>query len=162
MRNAILTLLLFGGATALFIAWQQALDRLTKPHWAARAPDIPPPPPAWTPHAGASAELLSRPVFWPSRRPAAHPADSQTESGPVELLGILVEGQERLALMRIKSDKADNPARRLRKGESIGQHVLIRIDAEEVALSTPDGITQTLKLKRGHAPLPEQPHPVAR
>ncbi|MEW6727935.1 MAG: hypothetical protein ACOZAP_08465 [Pseudomonadota bacterium] len=162
IRNAVLALLLVIGATALFVVWQHALGNLSKPHWGARTPDIPTPPPTWTPNTGAALELLTRPVFWQSRRPAARPATAEAESGPLELLGILVEGNERLALMRIKSDKGDTPARRLRKGETIGRFALMRIDTEEVTLSTPDGITQSLKLKRGHTPLPEQPHPAAR
>lgn len=161
-RNILLSLLLVSSAAALLMAWQHALGKLTQPRWTARAPDIPPPPPAWIPNITPLTELLARPVFWPSRRPLARAAAAETESGPIELLGILVEGQERLALMRIKSDKGDTPARRLRKGDTLGRFALIRIDTEEVTLSTPDGTTQTLKLKRGNAPLPEQPRPAAR
>lgn len=161
-RNMILGAALATGATALFFSWQHALTNLAQPHWSARAPAPPPPPPAWATNTGPLTELLARPVFWPSRRPAARPATAEAESGPLELLGILVEGNERLALMRIKSDKGDTPARRLRKGDTIGRFTLMRIDNEEVTLSTPDGTTQTLKLKRGNAPLPEQPRPAAR
>lgn len=161
-RNLVLAALLLGSATALAMTWQRALGNLTKPHWAARTPDLPPPPPTWTASPSPLTELLARPVFWQSRRPAARPAAAEAASGPIELLGILVEDNERLALMRIKSDKGEPPARRLRKGDSIGRFALIRIEAEEVMLSTPDGLTQTLKLKRGNAPLPEQPRPAAR
>lgn len=162
IRNITLTVLLVGGATALFLSWQHALTTLTQPYWTARVPDIPPPPPAWAANSGSRTELLARPVFWQSRRPAARPATAEAESGPLELLGILIEGHERLALMRIKSDKGDAPARRLSKGDTLGRFTLMRIDTEEVTLSTPDGTTQTLKLKRGQTPLSERPRPTAR
>ncbi|MEW6446139.1 MAG: hypothetical protein AB1479_08920 [Pseudomonadota bacterium] len=164
LRILSLSALLAAASTALTLYWQDALEHMMKPHWSSHPPEL-----SDAPMSGIAPTNLSsltstrnRPLFWESRRPPEKPAlAEESSSGPIELLGIITEHDDRIALARI-GGKSAQPTLRLRKGQLIGRFAVMRIDADSITLSSKDGVTQTLKLKRGNTPLNAQPRPATR
>jgi hypothetical protein len=86
--------------------------------------------------------ILVRPVFSPSRRPEAKPAELAVAEAPAppavplpRLTGVVTSPSERLALFA----SADGKVTELAEGESIGDYAIRSISPSEVILSGPDG-----------------------
>jgi len=150
-NTALLALLLISGL-GLFAWWATQLQLLNNQNWTSLPPDIPALPVIDTNNQNISnfAQTLERPLFWESRRPLPLQVSSTTTTAavPMELLGIVSEGDQRVALLRPLQGTPPLLVRRLRQGESYSGMTLQSIDNHQVTLETASGI-QTLQLKRG-------------
>jgi hypothetical protein len=106
--------------------------------------------PALSAGDGASAldryrEVLDRPLFSPSRRPAAASLEptGATEGEVPTLQGIVVSPRQKFALFAGASE-AD--ALRVSEGETIGRWTVAKIAANHVTLTAPDGAPVEISL----------------
>lgn len=85
--------------------------------------------------AAAVATALARPLFDPDRRPHA-PDGSAAQPGLPRLAGVLVAGEQRVALLVLPGSEATLA---LREGGHAGNFTVTRIAAGAVTLTGPDG-----------------------
>ena len=156
----LFTLLLFG-SLGLAAWWSMKLQPLNQLSWKTLPPDIPALPNLQPAPAIQGGQTLERPIFWESRRPMppaiANPTPPVQAPVPMELLGIVGEGTQRVALLRPLQGTPPLIVRRLRAGESFSGMMLQSIDIDRVTLNGANGL-QVLTLKRGSEnPLNQQP-----
>ena len=146
----LLTLLLIC-SMGLFTWWISQLQPLKMLSWASIPPEIADLP-VIAPrkhNPDLRSQALERPLFWESRRPLA----LKTEPGaavtiPLELLGVVSESNQRVALLRPLQGTPPLRVRRLRAGESYNGATLQDIGADQVTLKSANGI-EILRIKRG-------------
>ena len=168
MINRVLVLIiagcaLFGGVIAVELRSEDG-DASASVSVAPR-PETGTPPRAPGPRVGdLLATILARPLFSPTRQPAAHP-DHPTgfDLGNVRLTGIVIEPGQHLAIFAVPDAK---PMVRS-EGEMMNEWRLDSISPEEVVLSGPAGTTSlqpkidaSLVRKAAAPPPPASPPPV--
>jgi hypothetical protein len=124
---------------------------------------LPPPPPApglAPAPESAFAVVLERPVFSPWRRPAPAPAAGEVTAaaGQVRVVGIVIAGEDRMALVQLGDG---DPPRPVRQGQEIGGWVAISIASDRV-LFRHDGAEQEIGLDYRAAPPAAPPRPTRR
>lgn len=114
------------------------------------------------PPAGPPANLLQpvplqhyalvwqRPLFSPDRKPVAHTADGGSNLGDLELTGIILTPELRMALLRERN--GDHREVRLREGQALpdGSATLLEVHPRSAVFTTSAGRTE-LKLPAGAA-----------
>ncbi|HES75622.1 MAG TPA: hypothetical protein ENO09_01290 [bacterium] len=151
LSTLILLALLLVGSLGLAAWWSLKLQPLNNLSWQTLPPDIPALPNFESLPQALGGQTLERPLFWESRRALAPVAtqtkDSQTPV-PMELLGIVSEGTQRVALLRPLQGTPPLLVRRLHAGETFNGLTIQSIDTDRVTLESRDGL-QVLTLKRG-------------
>ncbi|GAB3786685.1 hypothetical protein [Dyella agri] len=120
------------------------------------APRAPALPPATGRHAGGLpapvplaefAPVWQQSLFSPDRKPEAHAANGGSSLGDLQLTGIILTPQLRMALLH---DKSGNKELRLREGQALpdGSLSLVEVKSRSVILDSPQGRTE-LKLPAG-------------
>lgn len=133
----------------------QPLNNLS---WKTLPPEIPALPNFDALPLATTNQSLERPLFWESRRPQAPQASAPTRVAapvPMELLGIVSEGTQRVALLRPTQGTLPLLVHRMHQGESYNGMIIQRVDADSVTLSGSNGL-QILKMVRGSAGQPKQ------
>ncbi|MBD8881842.1 MULTISPECIES: general secretion pathway protein GspN [Rhodanobacter] len=119
------------------------------------APRAAPPPSAAGPHTGLPAPVplavfapvWQQSLFSPDRKPEVHAASGGSSLGDLQLTGIILTPQLRMALLH---DNNGNRELRLREGQSLpdGSVSVIEVKQRSVILDSPQGRTE-LKLPPG-------------
>ena len=93
------------------------------------------------------AVVWQKPLFNPDRRPVAHAADGGSDLGDLELTGVILTPDLRMALLQ---DKKDGREIRLREGEALpdGSVTLVEVHPRSALFDAPAGRTE-LKLPAG-------------
>ena len=160
-HNIALIALLLITSLSLFIWWATNIQRLSNLNWQPLPPDTPTLPNFGlrTANLTTSTQSLDRPLFWESRRPQTEPTSRTTQPTaapvPMELLGIVSEGNQRIALLRPLQGTAPLLVQRLRQGDSAQGINIQSIDNNSVTIQSING-TQTLKIVRGSLSQPKQ------
>ena len=150
LQLVFLTSILFGGA-GLVAWWSTHLPALHNLHWKALPPGIPELPNLTQAITNDDSQMIDRPLFWESRRPLTQtstPSATPQNSSPIELVGIVSEGAQHIALLRTLPSTPQQPVRRLRPSETINGMTIQSIGMDRVTLYGSNGI-QVLTLKRG-------------
>jgi len=151
LHNLILLTLLLISSLGLVAWWSAQLHPLNNLNWKVIPPEMPVLPNFDTALLATGNQSLERPLFWESRRPQAVQTNLALPSAapvPMELLGIVSEGERRVALLRPLQGTPPLLVRRLHQGESYNGMTLQRIDNDRVTLDGANG-PQILSLKRG-------------
>jgi len=151
LHNLILLTLLLISGLGLAAWWSAQLHPLNNLNWKVIPPEMPVLPNFDTTPLAAGNQSLERPLFWESRRPQASQTNAALSSAaavPMELLGIVSEGDQRVALLRPLQGTPPLLVRRLHQGESYNGMTIQRIDNDRVTLDGANG-TQILSIKRG-------------
>jgi hypothetical protein len=150
-HNLILLTLLLISSLGLAAWWSAQLRPLNNLSWKAIPPEIPALPIFDTAPIASSNQSLERPIFWESRRPQAPQKNVMPPIAapvPMELLGIVSEGNQRVALLRPLQGTPPLLVRRMHQGESYNGMTIQRIDNDRVTLDSANG-PQIIPLKRG-------------
>lgn len=151
LHNLILLTLLLISGLGLVAWWSAQLHSLNNLNWKTLPPEMPALPNFDTTSVAVGKQSLERPLFWESRRPQAVQTNLAPPSAapvPVELLGIVSDGEQRVALLRPLQGTPPLLVRRLHQGESYNGMTLQRIDNDRVTLDGANG-SQILSIKRG-------------
>jgi len=151
LHNLILLSLLIISGLGLAAWWSAQLQPLHSLNWKTISPEIPTLPNFDTHPPAAGNQSLERPLFWESRRPQAPQttvAPPIAAPVPMELLGIVTEGDQRVALLRPLQGTPPLLVRRLHQGENYNGMTLQRIDNDRVTLDGANG-SQIITIKRG-------------
>jgi len=149
--NLTLFALLLVSSVGIFAWWIAQLHPLNNINWTAIPPDISALPSFDNAQSSTSLQTIERPLFWESRRPLSPQTSITTQNAPpvpMELLGIVTEGDRRVALLRPLQGAQPNIVYRLHQGENHNGTVVQNIDRDRVTISSTSGI-QTLTMQRG-------------
>jgi hypothetical protein len=91
-------------------------------------------------------EVLARPLFSPSRRPAEIPPQDATPMGIVTLTGVVITPTRRIAVV---TDGGAARSRQVREGDDLGNAVVGRILKDRIELKTPEGRTLLVRIQKG-------------
>ncbi len=106
-------------------------------------PPSPDPPVGALPRAGSFTAIAERPLFSPSRRPAATaPAASDGGLARYRLIGLVTAGGARHALITDGSRRVE-----IGEGSLLDTWTVLRIEADRIVLTSPQG-EATLRLAR--------------
>jgi len=151
LHNLILLTLLIIISFGLVAWWSAQLQPLNNLNLKTIHPEIPALPNFDIAPMAAGNQSLERPLFWESRRPQAPQttvAPPIAAPVPMELLGIVGEGDQRVALLRPLQGTPPLLVRRMHQGENYNGMTIQRIDNDRVTLDSANG-PQILSLKRG-------------
>jgi len=149
LHNLILLIALIIGGLNLAFWWSNQLQSLNTPNRKTQPPAIPNLPNLNLASSIVGNQTHERPLFWESRRPLpSETKSSATIITPFELLGVVSEGSQRVALLRPLKGEPPVLVHRLHVGESYNGVTLQAIDTDQVTLKNANGV-ETLHLKRG-------------
>jgi len=150
-HNLILLTLLLISSLGLAAWWSAQLSPLNNLSWKTIPPEIPALPNFDIAPLAAGNQSLERPIFWESRRPQTPQKNVMppiAAAVPMELLGIVSEGDQRVALLRPLQGTPPLLVRRLHQGENYNGMTIQRIDNDRITLDSANG-SQIITLKRG-------------
>jgi len=148
-HNLVLLALLLVLGLSLFAWWGAKFQQLKATTWKSIPPELSPLPQTAPPQPTNGNPSLERPLFWESRRPLPTQATpNATAASPLELLGIVTEGAQRVALLRPLQGTPPLQVHRLRVGDNYNGTTLQEIDNDQVTLKGTSGV-ETIKIKRG-------------
>ena len=150
-HDLILSALLLVSSIGIFTWWSVQLHPLNNVSWTAIPPDIPGLPSFDDPQLSTSHQTVERPLFWESRRPLSPQASTTAQNAPpvpMELLGIVTEGDKRVALLRPLQGTQPFLVYRLHQSESHNGMVVQNIGRDRVTIGSTSGM-QTLTIQRG-------------
>jgi len=149
-HNLVLTSFIVISGLGLFAWWFSHLQTLSSLNWKALPPEVPALTPPGNMHLTTDTQAFERPLFWESRRPltASAPQTDDKPTTSMELLGIVSEREQRIALIRLLQAPPPQSVRRLHIGESYNGMTLQSITNDRVTFEGASG-SKTLQLKRG-------------
>jgi len=148
-HDFILTIFIVTGGLGLFAWWSTQVQTLGHLNWKALPPDVPALIPLSNTPPTSGTQAIERPLFWESRRPLPLQAAPTTAAAtPLELLGIVTEGEQRVALLRPQQGTPPLRVRRLRIGDNYNGATLQDIGTDQVTLKGANGV-EVIKIKRG-------------
>ena len=148
-QHIVLLTLILVGSLSLFAWWSAQVQQLKATTWKTLPPELTPLPQLAPLQPESGNQSLERPLFWESRRPLAPQAAATTAATvPLELLGIISEGNLHIALLRPLQGTPPLRAQRLRVGDNYNGITLQDINHDQVTLKGANGI-EVLRIQRG-------------
>ena len=95
------------------------------------------------PSIDAYSEVVARPLFTPTRRPPAHVVAASGSAAPVNLVGIVIAPDQKLAMIK---ETPTGPVRYVPEGTRLAAGMVTMIAADQIALRTADGSVAQIKL----------------